>query len=142
MTLNDLIIEFACRIQKDLTNSPSHFTNDVIQEALSDMFTKRASGLRVALVTHPTPTTSIISTNPVINPSIMNNVSTKPTTDAHFLKQIGDSMYKNKEAWRKHIYGDFIKYDNKIKIIDKCECGAESIGVMKHSDYCPKHTKE
>lgn len=22
---------------------------------------------------------------------------------------------------------------------NKCECGADSIGISKHSDYCPKH---
>ena len=24
----------------------------------------------------------------------------------------------------------------------KCECGAEKLGVFKHSDYCPKYTKD
>lgn len=25
------------------------------------------------------------------------------------------------------------------RLPNKCECGADSIGVSKHSDYCPKH---
>jgi hypothetical protein len=49
----------------------------------------------------------------------------------------GIEIYKPNEL-QKHIYGIFEKHD----LIKKCECGAEAIGVMKHSDYCAKHTKE
>jgi hypothetical protein len=47
-------------------------------------------------------------------------------------------VFKEPNELQKRVYGIFEKHD----LIKKCECGAESIGVMKHSDYCAKHTKE
>lgn len=41
--------------------------------------------------------------------------------------------------YQNRVYG---KFDNVIKTIKKCECGASAIGVMKHSSYCALHEGE
>ncbi len=44
----------------------------------------------------------------------------------------------SEEEWVNHSFRMEIKYKELSKV---CECGAESCGFPKHSDYCPKYEK-
>lgn len=127
MTLNELIIELTNELNtKRIPNGQS--MNDFLQDLLSEFFNTRASELRVALPNNPytikyTPISTPLSTNPAINPSIKS----------------GMALYQEEVN---RIYGEFWDAAHSKRAVLKCECGADTLGVMKHSSYCPKHTKE
>ncbi len=126
MTLNELIIELVANIHRTSKPIGQPF-NDFLQDQISEFFNTRASELRVALPNNPytvkyTASTPL-STNPAINPSIKS----------------GMALYQEEVN---RIYGEFWDAAHSKRAVLKCECGADTLGVMKHSSYCPKHTKE